>query len=171
MCAIVQDSSQLLFSWASGDQMDEHSQMLRSGSLQVRYEVFVHEQKVPLALEVDARDDYATTIHVLGVDHEQTPVCTGRLLRDDDSNEFHIGRLAVRKFARGKGYGAQLMFALEKYAISIGRQEGYSSIRLLLSAQEHAMGFYSRCGYEVVSGKRYLDVGIWHQDMCRELQI
>ena len=30
-----------------------------------------------------------------------------------------------------------------------------------------AMGFYERCGYRVLGGRRYLDAGIWHQDMAR----
>jgi len=29
------------------------------------------------------------------------------------------------------------------------------------------MGFYKRCGYRVLDGHRYLDAGIWHQDMAR----
>ena len=29
------------------------------------------------------------------------------------------------------------------------------------------MGFYKRCGYRVLNGHRYLDAGIWHQDMAR----
>ena len=29
------------------------------------------------------------------------------------------------------------------------------------------MGFYERCGYRVLNGHRYLDAGIWHQDMAR----
>ena len=31
------------------------------------------------------------------------------------------------------------------------------------------MGFYRRLGYATVSGERYLDAGIWHQDMSRTL--
>ena len=31
------------------------------------------------------------------------------------------------------------------------------------------MGFYERCGYRTISGERYLDAGIWHQDMARTL--
>ena len=29
------------------------------------------------------------------------------------------------------------------------------------------MGFYESCRYQVLSGHRYLDAGIWHQDMAR----
>ena len=29
------------------------------------------------------------------------------------------------------------------------------------------MGFYERCGYRVLNGRRYLDAGSWHQDMAR----
>ena len=31
------------------------------------------------------------------------------------------------------------------------------------------MGFYRTLGYAAVSGERYLDADIWHQDMARTL--
>ena len=76
----------------------------------------------------------------------------------------HLGRLAVRSIARGTGLGARVVAALEQTALS---HSGRSSVEMVLSAQERAMGFYERCGYRVLSGHRYLDAGIWHQDMAR----
>ena len=46
-----------------------------------------------------------------------------------------------------------------------------ATITVVLSAQEQAIGFYRRCGYRVLTGARYLDAGIWHQDMARTLRV
>ncbi len=46
---------------------------------------------------------------------------------------------------------------------------GGAGITVVLAAQEQAMGFYERCGYQEVGGGRYLDAGIWHRDMARTL--
>ena len=57
-----------------------------------------------------------------------------------------------------------MVAALEQTALS---HSGRSSVEVVLSAQERAMRFYERCGYRVLGGRRYLDAGIWHQDMAR----
>src|SRR4051812_21748484 len=51
----------------------------------VRRVVFIDEQKVPEALEWD--DDDPLSLHALGIDADQRPIATGRLLPDG-----HIGR-------------------------------------------------------------------------------
>ena len=71
---------------------------------------------------------------------------------------------AVRSIARGTGLGARVVAALEQTALS---HSGRPRVEVVLSAQEQAMGFYERCGYRVLNGHRYLDAGIWHQDMAR----
>jgi predicted GNAT family N-acyltransferase len=53
------------------------------------------------------------------------------------------------------------MRALEDLAAS--RCDVGSSVRIELSAQEQALGFYERLGYTIESD-RYLDAGIWHRD-------
>ncbi|MDO4606603.1 MAG: GNAT family N-acetyltransferase [Bowdeniella nasicola] len=133
----------------------------------IRYEVFVQEQKVPLPMEIDSRDDLPTTCQmVLYVDDE--PVGTGRLLADpDDAERIHLGRLAIRKAWRGQGWGARLVEALERLA-----REKYSRETLIceLSAQEYAVGFYENLGYRLMGRPRYLDAGIWHHDMDKPLR-
>jgi predicted GNAT family N-acyltransferase len=145
----------------------------------VRTEVFVHEQHVPLEEEIDDLDTAATTTHVLAVDAVTGDALgTGRLLTDPDHRgEVHLGRLAVRAAARGRGVGARLVIAIEGLALADHAEHngddgaprggsGTLAVRVVLSAQESAMAFYRRLGYEVVSGERYLDAGIWHQDMA-----
>nr|WP_300337673.1 GNAT family N-acetyltransferase [Actinomyces sp.] len=139
----------------------------------MRLEVFVREQQVPLVLEIDARDDEPTTVHVLASAPDGTPLGAARLLTDPDGpGEAHLGRLAVRRAARGTGLGARLVAAVEQVAVDRLARDGLGGpdgVRIVLSAQEQAMGFYARCGYAPVDGRRYLDAGIWHQDMARFL--
>ena len=129
----------------------------------VRHEVFVDEQKVPIEEEVDALDLEPTTIHALAL---SDGVClgTGRVLFDSPGH-VHIGRLAVRAAARGRGIGVGLMEYLERRAAERYAVDG--AVTIVLSSQEHAMEFYSRLGYAPVSGERYLDAGIWYQDMSK----
>lgn len=149
------------------EQMDE--------AWKIRLEVFVGEQKVPLEEEVDAIDTAPTTLHALVYDDAGVPVATGRVFPGDHPGDVHVGRVAVVARMRGNGTGAALMRALEDLAFDAFAVDGPAapsgtgqrSVRLKLSAQEAAMGFYGRLGYEVVSGERYLDAGIWHQDMAK----
>ena len=139
----------------------------------IRFEVFVEEQKVPLQEEVDALDTDPTTFHCVAYDGDR-PVGTGRVLGDPARpGEAHIGRLAVRKDRRGTGLGALMMAHLEGVAAAqYGIADGTDLVvRVELSALEYAMGFYARLGYAAVSGERYLDAGIWHQDMARTVRL
>jgi len=181
------------FFTARGDDADPAVDSLRSGLADVRLEVFVGEQGVPLAQEIDARDFEATTIHVLAAGADGVPLAAARLLIDSaHPGQVHLGRLAVRRAARGTGLGARMVAAVERAALdhaavaaspaAYGESQagsgvppdgaagaGPAVVTVVLSAQEQAMGFYRRCGYRVLTGERYLDAGIWHQDMARTL--
>ena len=179
------------FVTARGDDADPALDGVRRGIADVRLEVFVGEQAVPFVQEIDARDFLATTIHVLAAGADGAALGAGRLLRDPARpDRVHLGRLAVRRIARGTGLGARLVAALEDAALrgadSAAPAPGASAavpgdgagpapapggagITVVLSAQERAMGFYERCGYRAAGGGRYLDAGIWHRDMARTL--
>lgn len=137
----------------------------------IRHEVFVVEQKVPVEEEVDVRDLEPGTVHALAwLDGE--PVATGRMLADHPG-EVHVGRVAVLRSARGRGVGAAVMahlegVALARHGVRVGDE---LEVRVALAAQEQAIGFYTRLGYRIVSGERYLDAGIWHQDMARRVAV
>ena len=164
-----------------GDDADPALDGVRRGIADVRLEVFVGEQAVPFVQEIDARDFLATTIHVLAAGADGAALGAGRLLRDPARpDRVHLGRLAVRRIARGTGLGARLVAALEAAAptaLALAPGAGAPSpavpggagITVVLAAQEQAMGFYERCGYREVGGGRYLDAGIWHRDMARTL--
>lgn len=171
--------------WESvrGDERGTRADQVRQAVATVRLEVFVQEQQVPLSLEMDARDDQPTTIHLLVRGQGGEPLGAARLLLEPEHpGQVHLGRLAVRRHARGTGLGARLVTAVEQEALAratarLGPQAaawggvpaGTYGVVVLLSAQEQALGFYERCGYRTVSGRRYLDAGIWHQDMARLL--
>lgn len=179
------------FVTARGDDADPALDGVRRGIADVRLEVFVGEQAVPFVQEIDARDFLATTIHVLAAGADGAALGAGRLLRDPARpDRVHLGRLAVRRIARGTGLGARLIAALEDAALrgadsaapapgggaavpgdgaGPAPAPGGAGLTVVLSAQERAMGFYERCGYRAAGGGRYLDAGIWHRDMARTL--
>ena len=120
----------------------------------IRTEVFVEEQGVPAALEMDNMD--VVCLHAVAYDADGTPVGTGRLLPDG-----HIGRMAVRKIARGSGVGGALLQALMTQAKARGDHH------VALSAQTHAAPFYQRHGF-AIEGEEFLEAGIAHINMQRQ---
>lgn len=134
----------------------------------VRTAVFVVEQQVPAELELDALDHAPTTTHVLARTGGGDVVGTARLLTDAaHPGEVHVGRVAVAAPARGTGAGAALMRALEDVALA-EHPGPDGTVRVLLSAQVQAIGFYERLGY-AVTGPVHLDAGIEHRDAAKVL--
>lgn len=123
----------------------------------VRTAVFIFEQRVPVELEWDGRD--AECGHVLARDASGVAMGTGRLLP-----EQKIGRMAVLARARGQGVGAAILREL----LQMARERGYDSVEL--SAQTHALGFYVKAGFAVIS-EEYLDAGIPHRSMRLQLGV
>ena len=125
---------------------------------QLRRIVFIEEQGVSEADEVDGLDDSA--IHLLAYVGEN-PVGTARLLVKGDTGK--IGRVCVLPQARGTGLGAALIRrALEEFRAMPG-------LRLVaLGAQTHATGFYAALGFRAV-GDEFLDAGIPHREMVLDL--
>lgn len=131
----------------------------------IRMEVFVAEQQVPAEEELDDLDVEPTTTHLLVRGPGGEAVATGRLLTDPAHPDVvHVGRVAVRRVARGTGVGRHLMEALHERA----RALPVPARRVELSAQEQALAFYQRLGY-AIGEARYLDAGIWHRDAWLEL--
>ncbi|MDP1660098.1 MAG: GNAT family N-acetyltransferase [Methylotenera sp.] len=118
---------------------------------EIRTKVFIDEQHVPIDLEWDNLDE--TAQHLLVMNHSNEPIACARLLADGS-----IGRMAVLKAWRGLGVGTALL----KAAIASHQQQDILGITL--SAQAHAIPFYKKAGFEVIS-ESYLDAGILHVDM------
>ena len=124
----------------------------------LRRVVFIEEQGVSLADEVDGRDGEAR--HLLAV-LDGAAIGTARLLTEGDTGK--IGRVCVVRTARGKGVGAALIRA----AVEVFRGvPGVAKVKL--GAQTHALGFYEGLGFQAM-GEIYQDAGMPHRDMVMTL--
>lgn len=130
-------------------------EMQREAAQPVRHEVFVVEQRVPLDMEWDEMD--RACVHAVAFDECGAAVGTGRLLPDG-----HIGRMAVREAARGKGIGAAMLNAL------VAEAEKRGDRAVMLHAQIQAEPFYARFGF-VRDGEEFMEAGIPHIHMHRLL--
>jgi ElaA protein len=126
--------------------------------LAIRRRVFIEEQGVSEAEEVDGLDPVA--LHLLAM-QGATPVGTARILLEGAVGK--IGRVCVLEEARGTGLGAALIRAA---VAELRAMPGVAKAKL--GAQVHALGFYQRLGFEAV-GPVYLDAGIPHRDMVMPL--
>ena len=99
----------------------------------IRNAVFTREQKVDERIDFDGRD--LDAIHVL-IREDNQFVATGRLL-----NDGHIGRIAVLKEYRGKGFGLEVVKVLMEKAKQAGMK------RIILASQVQASGFYKKMGF------------------------
>nr|WP_216654631.1 GNAT family N-acetyltransferase [Pseudogemmobacter hezensis] len=119
----------------------------------LRRRVFIEEQAVSEAEEIDGLDDVA--LHLLAVGPQ--PLGTARILIEGDTGK--IGRVCVLAEARGQGIGQALM----REAIAVLRARP-GVMRAKLGAQIHALGFYQALGFQAY-GPEYQDAGIAHRDM------
>lgn len=129
----------------------------------LRIEVFVKEQKVPIELELDEKDNSENTVHIGYFDNNKL-IGVARLI-DLDKDFIHIGRVAIDKEYRGSGIGRELIIGCENIAQQILKRK----IIIELSAQIQAEKFYESLGYNRVNDTIYLDAGIEHVDMRKEI--
>ena len=129
----------------------------------LRIEVFVKEQKVPMELELDEKDNSENTIHI-GYFNDNKLIGVARLI-DLDKDVIHIGRVVIDKEYRGQGIGRELIIGCENIAQQILKRK----IIIELSAQIQAENFYKSLGYNRVNDIIYLDAGIEHVDMRKKI--
>lgn len=132
-------------------------------SFALRIEVFVKEQKVPMELEFDEKDNSENTVHVGFFDNNKL-IGVARLI-DLDKDVIHIGRVVIDKEYRGQGIGRELIIGCENIAQQILKRK----IIIELSAQIQAENFYKSLGYNRVNDIIYLDAGIEHVDIRKEI--
>ena len=123
----------------------------RSAITEIRRIVFVEEQKVPVAIELDGSD--AGCRHWLACTRDGRAVATARLRPDG-----HLGRIAVLEPWRGEGIGAEIVRVVLRDAASLGL------LRVDLDSQVHARGFYQALGFEA-RGEEFMEAGIPHVNM------
>lgn len=123
----------------------------------IREIVFINEQNVPPELEKDEFEEAA--IHFIGYLGDE-PIATGRVRFVDDYGKLE--RIAVLKEHRGQSYGTQIIRQMERKI----RQKNFK--KALLHAQTHAIDFYEKLGYDVMSDE-FMDAGIPHVAMEKKL--
>ncbi len=123
----------------------------------LRMAVFVDEQGIDPAIELDAHD--ATAVHAVAYNRLAQPVATGRLLYEAPG-DARIGRMAVERVVRGQRWGRMVLDAL----VHAARERGDAQVTL--HAQRSAEGFYLRAGFEAV-GEPFEEAGIPHITMRR----
>jgi ElaA protein len=124
----------------------------------IRRRVFVAEQGVPEADEIDGLD--AERTHFLARD------AAGRALGcaclRPYGAQHKVERVAVLPELRGTGLGRDLMDAVEAHARGIGARD------LVLHAQAAVVAFYEKLDWASV-GPRFFEAGIEHQKMEKRL--
>lgn len=135
------------------------TQIQREEAYNVRKEVFVKEQDVPLDIEIDELEDEA--IHFVIYNDNNEPQAAARL-RIIEDQKAKLERICVLKKARSFGLGHQLLEALETEAMAKGAKEA------VMHAQVQAMPFYEKKGYQAVS-EPFEEAGITHVKMTKSL--
>lgn len=121
----------------------------------LRWAVFVEEQGVPPADEIDGQDDACT--HVIAcVGADIIGAARFRMIGD----AVKIQRVCVVEAARGTGAGAAIIGFICQVS---------GARRAKLSAQTDALAFYEKLGF-ATRGDVYRDAGIPHQDMEKSLR-
>jgi len=123
----------------------------------IRLEVFVKEQNVPVEIELDEYDKIAD--HVVAFD-DGAPVGCGRIVFFDEYAK--IGRVAVLADKRNSGFGKMVCEELLKIALERDAK------KVILHAQCIAMEFYERLGF-TAEGEIFDDAGIDHISMVKML--
>lgn len=125
--------------------------------LHLRTAIFVVEQDCPYQ-EVDEKDK--KSYHLFGRNEAGEVIATSRIVLPGVSYpEVSIGRVALKKEARGKGIADEMMAATFRFI-----RETYGDVPVRISAQEYLKNFYSKHGFKQVS-ESYLEDDIPHIEM------
>jgi predicted GNAT family N-acyltransferase len=122
-------------------------------ALRIRIRVFVREQGVPEAIELD--DDDKRALHLLA-SLEGRAVGTARIVMR--RGQAKIGRMAILKSHRRKKVGKKLLTR----AITTAKKQG--ARKIYLHAQVAVIAFYESAGFRCV-GSVFDEAGIAHRKM------
>lgn len=139
-------------------EIELHEGRAPAESIALRRRVFIEEQGVPEADELDGRD--AECAHFLARDAAGAAVGCARLR--PTGAQHKVERVAVLPELRGCGLGRDLMSAVEARARKLGQRE------LVLHAQAAVVAFYEKLGWTSV-GPVFYEAGIAHQKMEKRL--
>ncbi len=130
--------------------------------LALRYDVFVSEQGVPPALEVDADDLRCAHLAMVSPGDRGRPKVVGTLRLLLTGEAAKIGRVAVRRDCRRRGFATAMMVE------AIQRAEAHRATTITLASQLDALALYERLGFAVIS-EPFLDANIPHIRMTLAL--
>ena len=142
----------------AGTTIELHEGRAPAESIAIRRRVFIEEQGVPEADELDGRE--AECVHFLARDAQGRAIGCARLR--PYGAQHKVERVAVLPELRGGGLGRDLMSAVEAHAHSAGARD------LVLHAQASVVVFYERLGWQSF-GPRFDEAGIEHQKMGKTL--
>ncbi|WWC67397.1 uncharacterized protein I206_101305 [Kwoniella pini CBS 10737] len=133
--------------------------------MQIRKEVFIDEQGYDISIETND-DDYQST-HFLMISNKDEPIGTIRLI----NNNNQLGRFAIMKTFRSKGFGKPLIEFVHEHVRNKGGVEIWCQSQAANpnSGGIDATGFYKKMGY-VNKGELYMKEGTQHQDMVYYLK-
>lgn len=122
----------------------------------IRTAVFTNEQGADALSEFDSFDSEADFALLFDSDR---PVGTARAVRLNKG--FKIGRIAILKEYRGRGYGTVIVRAVLERTFEKGADTVY------VDAQNYAVPFYEKIGFKVI-GDEITDRGLPHIPMIIE---
>jgi len=123
--------------------------------MQLRTRVFVEEQKVSAALEIDGKDSECQHVKAIV---DGLIIGTGRLLPDG-----FIGRMCVLAEYRNRNIGTMMLENLVQQALDRGHQ------KVLLNAQSYIIPFYQKYGFRIDSDE-FIEADIPHRRMILNLK-
>ena len=127
--------------------------------LLIRKKVFVEEQNVSEADEIDGLDEKSDH-YIMTTNHKPMGTLRVRYVGD----KAKVERVAILNEYRGKGMAKNLMMHI------IDQLTHSSKVNEIhLSAQSYVIPFYQKLGFTVCS-EEYMNAGILHKDMYRVIE-
>lgn len=134
----------------------------------LRRRVFIDEQKVDAAIEIDEFEELPDTVHVVAIAANGDAAGAGRLVRYAEAGTGRgrpaakLGRVCVAPEYRGLGLGK----AIVKMLIEEARRRGYE--KLVLHSQAYVSGLYEKFGF-AARGGIFKEAGIDHLEMAADV--
>lgn len=124
---------------------------------EIRVSVFINEQGALADEEFDAFDEEDSLADFVLLYDDDKPFGTARVINNDKG--FKIGRIAILREYRGRGFGDTVVRAIMDKAFEKGAQT------IFVDAQNYAVPFYEKIGFKVI-GEEIIDRGLSHIPMA-----